>query len=143
MERFPRLQGETAEEIARVLRQIIILRESDIEESDENRSLNSYDSGFRRSTPATITSAYSAGEDDLDLDVNTSGGSVTVTLLASPYDGQEHRIYKLASTSNTLTVDGNGKNINGAGTYTIGGGSGGIVFLKYMGGAGVWRAGTI
>lgn len=45
-------------------------------------------------------------------------GAVTITLNATPDDGETVKI-KRATTAGTVTVDGNGKNIDDAATYSI------------------------
>ena len=49
---------------------------------------------------------------------DTSGGAFWNKLPASPEDGEIHTII-LDTAGNTLTVDGNGKNINGSATMTM------------------------
>lgn len=61
---------------------------------------------------ATKTSNYSAVVEDLVV-CNTSGGAFTVTLPASPAEGDRIGVY-LLTAGNNLTVGRNGKNIDGA-----------------------------
>lgn len=48
----------------------------------------------------------------------TTTGSFTIKLPAAPLHGEQHYIKKISADGNTLTVDGNGRNIDGAATQT-------------------------
>lgn len=48
----------------------------------------------------------------------TTTGSFTIKLPAAPAHGEQHYIKKISADANTLTVDGNGRNIDGAATQT-------------------------
>lgn len=63
-------------------------------------------------TNATLTYA-----DDITY-VDPTAGNITITLPASPIAGQDFSFWRTVAGANTITIDGNGKNINGAGTYT-------------------------
>lgn len=77
-------------------------------------------SGLFLGSYVTVTaSPYDVLATDQAIDVNTTGGNITIRLPATPGG---YRILFIARTSagaNTLTVDGNGNNINGAATYLI------------------------
>jgi hypothetical protein len=65
----------------------------------------------------TKTTNYTfAGESGLLYDL--SGGSRSAFLPASPFDGEQHWVEKISNDANTLTLDGNGHNVNGTGTKT-------------------------
>ena len=132
MEAYPKIITGELEELARILRRIGELRANDIIAFDENNRLNSYQSGLRRSTVST-SSSYSVGSDDLAV----SGiGGITFTLTAVPFDGQTHEFWK-SNASGTLTIDGNGKNINGSATYSLTSHYA-HVRMVYFGGLGIW-----
>ena len=65
------------------------------------------------------TTAYTATTTDHTLLGDTTGGAFSITLPASPVDGQVYVFKKIDSSSNTLTVDGNGNNIDGSATLGI------------------------
>jgi len=69
---------------------------------------------------ATKTAAYTAGREKVIL-VNTSGGSLTVTLPpASDNEGNFFYIKDIDSGVNTVTIDGNGaETIDGAATLVL------------------------
>ena len=71
-----------------------------------------------------------------------SSAGKTITLLASPIDGQTHIISKADSSANNVTIDGNGNNINGSSTIAFNTQYTGRI-LTYLGGAGEWRALTV
>lgn len=132
MDAYPKIITGELEELARVLRRIGELRANDILAFDENIRLNSYQSGFRRSTVST-SSSYSVGADDLAV----SGiGGITFTLTAEPFDGQTHEFFK-SDAGGTITIDGNGKNINGSATYSLTSHYA-HVRMVYFGGLGIW-----
>lgn len=51
-------------------------------------------------------------------DDDVGGGPMTVTLLASPENGQMHTVKKIG-TSGSVTLDGNGKNIDGSASHIL------------------------
>lgn len=63
-------------------------------------------------------SPYAALATDYTILCDTASGSITVTLPASPVAGQLYQIKKIAA-ANTMTIDGNGKNIDGAATLAV------------------------
>ncbi len=73
--------------------------------------------------PNINTSAKTANYTILSTDEiivnNTSGGAFWNKLPAAPEDGETHTII-LETAGNDLTVDGNGKNINGSATILVG-----------------------
>jgi hypothetical protein len=56
--------------------------------------------------------AYTAVNKEVVL-VDASGGGVTINLPASPNDGDFIDIKKTDSSSNTVTISGNGNNVDG------------------------------
>ena len=139
---YPAIEIEApSDEVIDVLRRIIDLRAEDVVLLNQLVRFNSYESGFARQT-ASKNADYSAGVDDLALDIDSSSGVVTVTLIASPTDGQTHIISKADSSSNNVTISGNGKNINGAASISFNTQYTGRMLI-YMGGAGEWRALTM
>lgn len=101
------------------------------------RKAASYTTGQAKTT-ISVSTAYFPGIGDVTIDVDASGGAVTITLAASPIDGQQHTVCKNDSSGNAVTVSGNGKNINGAATASIG-----TQYLsktyRFIGGANKWR----
>jgi hypothetical protein len=51
---------------------------------------------------------------------DVSGGGFTITLPANPYDGMTFHFSEVKNSANNLVISGNGKNINGAATLTMG-----------------------
>lgn len=137
MQVYPQLYTDSINEIIKVIKRIINIRNEDVAEFNELNRIRGYQSGFCHATKS-ISSAYSAGLNDLYIDVNATGGAVIVTLPASPVDGETHFISKNDASGNAVTVSGNGKNINGSATistttrYAT-------HRLVYMGGSGEWR----
>jgi hypothetical protein len=62
----------------------------------------------------TKTSDYAVSATDYAIDVDTSGGAVTITLPASPTNGRLVVITKITSDANTLTIARNGKKLQNA-----------------------------
>ena len=52
---------------------------------------------------------------------DASGGAFTIYLPATPYKNLQFHFSENAGSATALTVDGNGKNINGAATLTMNG----------------------
>lgn len=61
----------------------------------------------------TVTSNATLGPSDRTVYVDTSGGVVTVYLQPDPKQGQTCIVKKITSNANAMTVDGNGKTIEG------------------------------
>lgn len=51
---------------------------------------------------------------------DVSGGGFTITLPANPYDGMTFHFSEVKNSANNPVISGNGKNINGAATLTMG-----------------------
>jgi hypothetical protein len=84
------------------------------------------------------TANYTLTARDATVLVDTSAGAVTLTLPASPMDGQIHVIKKVTSNANALTVSGNGNLIDGQ--TSIGtGATVDLVSLRLHYGNGVWN----
>ena len=64
------------------------------------------------------SAAYVFLPTDYAVDGDASGGSFSVKLEAAPATGQIHVLSK-ATAGNTLTLDGNGKTVNGAATQAL------------------------
>lgn len=69
----------------------------------------------------TKTSNYVVNVTDKSIPVDTTSGSVTITLPASPSDGESHLISDVGglAATNNIIVNGNGRNIIGSSTYVI------------------------
>ena len=66
----------------------------------------------------TVSSDYSVEEGDVTLLADTSGGAFSITLPAVPTHGRTLSIKSIDATA-TVTIDGNGKNIDGAATFGL------------------------
>ncbi|WP_293788210.1 hypothetical protein [uncultured Pedobacter sp.] len=64
----------------------------------------------------TKTADYTATAADETLLVNAASTNITITMPASPATGQKFNIKKIDSGSNSVTINGNGKNIDGNAT---------------------------
>lgn len=84
----------------------------------------------------SITSDYYPSRNDVTIDCDTSGGNVTVYLDPNPIDGQTHTVTK-STSSHHITVNGNGKNINGSATHNISARYKSHIF-RFLGGRGEW-----
>lgn len=135
MDKYPVFK--TQDDILSGLNRISQLRNNDIIAFNQDQQNNGYSSGFKRATKTIITS-YKAGITDLSLDANATSGAITITLLASPIDGQQHEISKNDSSGNAVTISGNSKNINGSSTLVISS-QYGFKRIRYYGGSGEWR----
>jgi len=88
---------------------------------------------------ATKTSNYTATPADTYIPVDTASNAVTITLPASPDNGERHLIADvggLASISNII-VDGNGHNIIGVSTYIMTGAYN-VLEVAYHSGKAIW-----
>lgn len=141
LETYPYLTNDSAAEVIRVLRRIIDLRQDDKSILDELLRTTGYTKGFKRVTVSTA-SAYSVAPEDFYVDVDVTVAGRTMTLNASPEDGETHIITKKDNSANNVTISGNGKNVNGGATITFNTQyQGRLVF--YVGAAGEWRALTL
>jgi len=71
--------------------------------------------GTTKTATFTITDAY---KNTANIVCDTTGGAFTVYLNASPTQGRVYTVILEAHTG-TLTINGNGNNINGAATTTL------------------------
>lgn len=136
MDNYPILITDDIDDIALVLRRILAIRKDDIAEIGTLSSIASYESGFRRNTVSTSAS-YSVGLNDLAVAGTGGAGGITLTLDASPVDGQTHEFWKADSGAGAVTIDGNGNNINGSGTLAL---SSQYAWARviYFGSSGLW-----
>lgn len=68
---------------------------------------------------ATKTAAYTLTTLDYAISADATSAAFTLSLLASPVDGQYYEVTKVDATANIVTISGNGKNINGVTTKTL------------------------
>lgn len=68
---------------------------------------------------ATKTGAYTMTASDYTILADATAGAFTVTLPASPARGMLVNVKKIDATANTVTISGNGKNIDGTATRAI------------------------
>ncbi len=135
MDKYPVFKGQ--DDVLPGLNRISQLRNNDIAAFNQRSRNANYSAGFLKATK-TVAASYSAGIDDFAIDVNATGGARTITLLASPLDGQQHEISKNDSSGNAVTIAGNGKNINGAATLVLAA-QYNFARVRYYGGTGEWR----
>lgn len=138
---FPFVLSEEPRQIVEVLRQIVAIRSQDLPILNNILSNASYEGGFKRST-LSITSSTAIGAEQYWVDVDTTGGAVTVTLPLTPVDGETHVISKKNAGANAITIDGNGKNVNGAASINFNTQYQGRL-LSFVGAASEWRALTL
>lgn len=69
---------------------------------------------FNRVTVTSTDSPYTVTDTDYAVDVDTSGGAVTVTMPASPTNGRLVVVTKITTDANLLTIGRNGKKLQGA-----------------------------
>lgn len=78
--------------------------------------------GFELVGGLTITSASTLGYGSGRLiQLDASGGAFTLTLPPTPYTGMTFYLSEIAGSVNLVTVDGNGRNINGNPTMLMNG----------------------
>lgn len=78
--------------------------------------------GFEIVGGQTVTSATSLTSDSGRLiQLDASGGAFTLTLPALPYVGMTFILSEIAGSVNLVTVDGNGKSINGGPSLSMNG----------------------
>lgn len=70
--------------------------------------------------------------------VNTATGPVVALLPAAPNDGEMHIVKKVSTDANSLTIDGNGKLIDGAATQSTSSAARAAFTLVYHAGLGYW-----
>lgn len=136
MQEYPLVYNESEGALATILKRIVELRREDVAEFSEIQRIRGYQSGFVHSTKS-ISANYSTGAADLYLGCDATTGAITVTLSASPIDGQKHHIIKIDSSGNAITIDGNSNNINGSSTASLAAQYDSKT-LVFMGGSGEW-----
>ncbi len=94
------------------------LRTEDIAEFNRNVQRQHFDNGFYPKS-RVVSSNTTLGLVDYMVDVDTSGGDVTVTL--PDVKGIRNKVVVIAKSKagNTLTIDGGSKNINGSATLSV------------------------
>lgn len=140
MDLYPKILKDTLEDAISVIKCMIKYREDDVSQFNQNVALNSYQSGFRRQT-VSMAANYAVGQDDLAVDATGGGAGITLTLSASPFDGQTHEFFKSDAGAGAITISGNGKNLNGSATASIAAQYGWMRVI-YIGDAGEWRKQT-
>ena len=80
---------------------------------------------------ARVTTAISRTVLSTDASVDVTANSTTQTLEATPATSRKVRIFCPASNTST-TIDGNGKNVNGAATFAVTGAYA-VIDLEYNG----------
>ncbi len=73
--------------------------------------------GFATNLHVSTAVTLAKNADMVLADATTAAFSVT--LPATPSDGDTYTVKKTDSSANAVTVDGNGNNIDGAGTYAL------------------------
>lgn len=67
----------------------------------------------------TVTVNYGVQDSDGTVLADTSGGAITLLLPSTPLPGMPFRAKKIDGSSNHVTLDGNGHDIDGAGTLVL------------------------
>lgn len=79
---------------------------------------NYFSSNLNITNVTFADSPYQSVTSDEVINVDASGGNVTVLLYALA-EGEQIRVKKIDASANTVTIDGNGANIDGASTKII------------------------
>lgn len=140
MESYPVPQFKAIEDVQQWCNIVREFRQRDIT-MDKTYQAALVQLGYKHPTITTITN-LSIGPTNLSVDVDVTAAGRTITLIASPTDGQMHIVTKADASANNVTVSGNGKNINGAGTVAWNTQYQGRLLI-YMAGSGEWRALTL
>lgn len=74
---------------------------------------------FQRQNSSTKTASATIKNADTHVRGNATGGALVFTLPLTPTNGQRHTVKKVDSSVNTVTIGGNGRNIDGASTNVI------------------------
>lgn len=101
-----------------ILDEIIELRDEDIIEFNNIAENVSFQSSL---TPKASSKAIDVlfGEDDYTIALDASGGARVASLPSNPTNGRLCTLIRVNSGINTVTLSGNGKNINGSGTFVL------------------------
>lgn len=75
--------------------------------------------GGRHVDITSKTAAYTLTKSDYIVEGNATTAAFSLTLPAAPVTGQVYYIVRTNSGANNLTIDGNGKNINGSATLVL------------------------
>lgn len=87
--------------------------------------------------PQHFTTSSAVGANNLPALGDATAGAITLTLNASPANGQVQYIKKIDATVNAVTISGNGHNIDGAATLVLSA-QNAHTLICYDGPAGVW-----
>lgn len=68
---------------------------------------------------ATTTTVTLTDGDGRHVTLDATAGAYTITLPASPYEGQTYHFSENAGLATAVTISGNGKNINGVANLTM------------------------
>lgn len=137
IEEYPDILSEDLQDIVKFLQRIVEQRDDDVTAFNQLASEAAYDVGFAKKT-YEWTADDDIGRYNLYNDGDATGGNITLTLDSSPRDGQTHYFSKIDASGNTVTIDGNGKNINGSATLALST-QYDTMLITYMGNAGEWR----
>jgi len=98
-------------------RDVTLQRQSDIVDASTNEILLKKGSGH---LPQVLEKAasFTLGDINSVVDIDESGGAITVTLNANPNKNSSHTVINTTGT-NTVTVDGGVYNINGSATHLL------------------------
>lgn len=88
----------------------------------------------------TVTSTYTIGTSEVGTPVDSSGGSFTVTLPASPTNNETHLLSDVSGACglNPVTLSGGVANING-GASVVMAAAWGTLWVVYVSAAGMWK----
>jgi len=119
VEEYPSIGNRDEEGIAGVVDRIVELQNDFVTEFNGLICAINFN-GVNRTDVQEITGTAEAGSNTFHVDVDATGGVVTVDLPTSPISNRIYSIAKADNSGNAVTVDGNGKNINGSATISLG-----------------------
>jgi len=137
LEEYPKIIPADIESLAGFIQRIVEIRDDDVSQLNLLLGQASYNTGFAKQTN-DFDSDESIGRTNLYNDVDATGGVRTITLDADPIDGQTHYIAKRDASGNAVTVDGNGKTINGSASLSLASQYDKMI-ITYMAKADEWR----
>jgi len=137
LQSFPSFSKESS--LLEDLRRVSQIRDDDI---SAIQTMGERQTHYGPFFPATreVSASKAVGLRDYHLDVDATGGAITITLPA-PSQALKNRqlvITKADSSGNAVTISGNGANINGSSTASISS-QYGVKRIHFLPTAGEWR----
>jgi len=131
---YPIFRGNNQQE---VLDRIAQLRDDDLSDFDETRRRQVFENALRPNI-RELTADEEIGINDFTIDVDATSGAVTIDLPADPPQGIVYAIGKADVSGNSVTIDANGKTINGSATEVLSA-QYDYRMIQYVPGADEWR----